>query len=341
MDDPKLLVAAIIANPAEDTPRLAFADWLDEHGDRDRARFIRLQYEIEKLPPIGAKTSKAKKEEEALLKKYEKKWAGGIAGLVDYFRFRRGFVELVRLSAASFLKHGERLFELAPIREVRFDPVKDQMPELAASPLLGRAEGIGFSAYIMDQLGTDGRLEALLGSPYLATVRRLEFGMSYLHQRDAERIARCPHLGAVVHLNLSSNFIGPEGLRAVAYSDRLPSLTSLNLWGGSGTGLPGVEMLADSPLADRLEELCLSHIGWFNDLGDPIARSVAGAPRLKKLRVLDLSNNGITDAGAKALAGSPHLGRLERLTLRGHRKTLGPKGRELLRKRFGKDVCVF
>ena len=34
---------AIVANPADDTVRLAFADWLDENGDTTRAEFIRLQ----------------------------------------------------------------------------------------------------------------------------------------------------------------------------------------------------------------------------------------------------------------------------------------------------------
>lgn len=40
------LLAAIRANPADDTPRLVFADWLDEHGDegnRPRAEFILAQ----------------------------------------------------------------------------------------------------------------------------------------------------------------------------------------------------------------------------------------------------------------------------------------------------------
>src|SRR5688500_16209258 len=132
------LLQAVIANPREDTPRLAYADWLDENGDSERARFIRLQYEIEKLPPIGPKASKARKEEEALLKKHEKEWAGEIAGLTEAFWFRRGFVEMLRLPAANFLKHGARLFQLAPLRAVRFNPVGDQMPALADSPLLGR-----------------------------------------------------------------------------------------------------------------------------------------------------------------------------------------------------------
>jgi len=32
MDDRRALMAAIAANADEDTPRLALADWLDEHG---------------------------------------------------------------------------------------------------------------------------------------------------------------------------------------------------------------------------------------------------------------------------------------------------------------------
>src|ERR687898_691134 len=41
------LFRAILADPADDAPRLVFADWLDEHGEPDRAEFIRLQCEIE------------------------------------------------------------------------------------------------------------------------------------------------------------------------------------------------------------------------------------------------------------------------------------------------------
>ena len=34
------------ANPADDTVRLAFADWMQENGEEDRAEFVRLAYEI-------------------------------------------------------------------------------------------------------------------------------------------------------------------------------------------------------------------------------------------------------------------------------------------------------
>src|SRR4051794_21555711 len=43
MSDEAALLNAIIAHADEDTPRLALADWLDEHGNPDRAAFIRAQ----------------------------------------------------------------------------------------------------------------------------------------------------------------------------------------------------------------------------------------------------------------------------------------------------------
>jgi len=39
-------LAAIIANPADDAPRLVYADWLEEHDD-PRGEFIRVQIELE------------------------------------------------------------------------------------------------------------------------------------------------------------------------------------------------------------------------------------------------------------------------------------------------------
>lgn len=44
-------VAAIIASPEDDAPRLVYADHLEEHGQHDRATFIRVQCELARLPP--------------------------------------------------------------------------------------------------------------------------------------------------------------------------------------------------------------------------------------------------------------------------------------------------
>jgi len=42
MNDGDALLKAILAHPEEDTPRLIYADWLQENGQHDRAEFIRL-----------------------------------------------------------------------------------------------------------------------------------------------------------------------------------------------------------------------------------------------------------------------------------------------------------
>lgn len=47
MNDGEHLLAAIIANPADDAVRLIFADWLEEQGHGERAEFIRLGFELE------------------------------------------------------------------------------------------------------------------------------------------------------------------------------------------------------------------------------------------------------------------------------------------------------
>ena len=49
MTDRDALLAAIIANPDEDTPRLAYADLIQEAGEEERAEFIRVQCELARL----------------------------------------------------------------------------------------------------------------------------------------------------------------------------------------------------------------------------------------------------------------------------------------------------
>jgi uncharacterized protein (TIGR02996 family) len=50
MTDRDSLLAAIREHPEEDTPRLVYADWLDEHGEAERAGFIRAQCELARTP---------------------------------------------------------------------------------------------------------------------------------------------------------------------------------------------------------------------------------------------------------------------------------------------------
>lgn len=58
MTDRDAFIAAIAANPQEDAPRLAFADWIEEQGDATRAGFIRDQVRLARMKP-GSEEAKA------------------------------------------------------------------------------------------------------------------------------------------------------------------------------------------------------------------------------------------------------------------------------------------
>lgn len=47
MTEGEAIYRAILANPADDTPRLVYADWLQEHGQEEWAEFVRVQCELE------------------------------------------------------------------------------------------------------------------------------------------------------------------------------------------------------------------------------------------------------------------------------------------------------
>ena len=57
----------IVANIDDDTPRLAYADWLTENGQDDRAEFIRVQVERARLPAWDAAQVRLRLREQKLL----------------------------------------------------------------------------------------------------------------------------------------------------------------------------------------------------------------------------------------------------------------------------------
>src|SRR3954451_2032774 len=112
---------AIFEEPDDDTHRLVYADWLEEHGRPERAEFLRVQVELAALGEGDGRRASLEPRERELLARHEGDWAAGLPGLVDFWVFRRGFVEEVGLSAREFLARARDLFRLAPVREVHLD----------------------------------------------------------------------------------------------------------------------------------------------------------------------------------------------------------------------------
>ncbi|MBN9117731.1 MAG: TIGR02996 domain-containing protein [Planctomycetes bacterium] len=54
MNEREALLRAVCESPDDDTPRLVFADWLDEHDEPERAESIRLQCAVARLPVVSS-----------------------------------------------------------------------------------------------------------------------------------------------------------------------------------------------------------------------------------------------------------------------------------------------
>lgn len=121
MNDGDALLAAILANPDDDTARLVYADWLQEHGDEDRAAFIRLQIERERLTPNVARFGSLAREERLLFARQKAEWQLPVRALMPsaVVQFRRGFIEEVTVQAAHFARNGAEALRLEPVRSVR------------------------------------------------------------------------------------------------------------------------------------------------------------------------------------------------------------------------------
>jgi uncharacterized protein (TIGR02996 family) len=148
MTDGDALLAAILANPCEDTPRLAYADWLDENGQSNRAEFVRVQIALTLNPTIGLRAR-----EKVLLAAHGAEWlaplqakGGPLEHPGTHAQFRRGFVEVVWMPAAWFLHRGESLFTLAPVRDLRVTTTgAGQFAELVRSLPLAKLDGLDLS----------------------------------------------------------------------------------------------------------------------------------------------------------------------------------------------------
>ncbi|MBY0457216.1 MAG: TIGR02996 domain-containing protein, partial [Gemmataceae bacterium] len=129
--DGDALLRAICENPGEDTPRLVYADWLDENGDPERAEFIRLQCALDAGDPFAPDRWSLLRREWNLLRRYGERWVrdDGLSDLVageslwhypPNIRFRRGFLDRFWVnSPEEFERKAPILFARAPVTGVR------------------------------------------------------------------------------------------------------------------------------------------------------------------------------------------------------------------------------
>jgi uncharacterized protein (TIGR02996 family) len=306
---------AVAEEPLEDAHRLAFADWLDEQGHADRARFIRLQCQHDRLPDHPLARRRVAEEIAALFKAHGAAWTAGLPGDVgvewdDLDNFRRGLLENVHV---QYQHYGwgacATMFASADLRGLR----TCLSPELLEQPWLGRLLSLELTDYCDAQ-----RLRALASTPALAGLVRLGLTDQWLDTAAFRALAGSLRLPALTSLDVGPCRLRDEGARALA--DALPPpLRTLKVRGDLSRysekyvlSLAGVRALASAPALAGLEHLDLT----WNRAGPAGVESLAASPFLANLTTLILDKGDVGTRGAKALAASPFLKRLTCLSLR-------------------------
>lgn len=299
-------LSEVLSNPKDDTVRLIFADWLDEHGD-PLGEFIRIQVELAKIDvneDYFAEDSRRNRlsllweRERELLEVHEQSWSASIPGGVHECLFRRGLVEGVVIRNERFLQTGDELFHFAPITHVKLAHVSDRFDELHDSPLLERLDTLSLKS-------SDNPIGAA----------------------RANRFLRSAHLSNLMGLDLGKNQIRRTGIQALVESHQLGSLQVLGLQDNL-VGDTELEMLAAWPGLAQIKELHLRR----NQIGDEGLAALAGSKHAANLTLLDLNQNQIGSEGMAALASSAYITRLEHLDVSDsirHRKGESSGGEEL------------
>lgn len=254
MTEHDAFLRAICDNPADDTARLVFADWLADHGDPDRGDFIRIEVELARRDPEDEAAERRRPvlfaRHAALLKANRQRWTEPFVPAASDVRFSRGFVTELEAPIGDFLRHGAEWLALTPLARVRFtswggvwNPLTQSLTTnaetLFASPLLSRLEGV-----VLERTGLSAaEVEVLARHPNLGRLRELVLRHNRLGSAGAVVLAGMPQLAGLDELDLVGNGITDPGARAVAQSPHLGNLKELRIAGGNPIRKKGWELL--------------------------------------------------------------------------------------------------
>ncbi len=213
MTDGDALLRAILANPDDDTPRLVYADWLDENDQPARAEFIRVQIELARNPSLAVMAREA-----VLLAQHEEKWLAPFKARGEplngeaHGKFRRGFVGIVWMSATTFIARAQSLFARMPVLELRVTQTTPlEFEDLLRSPFLARLEALDLSERRLGNGAVIGLASAVFAQGLVVLRLRgcgiTDVGAHFLASTTFDRPLR--------ELDVSHNPISPDGVAAL------------------------------------------------------------------------------------------------------------------------------
>jgi uncharacterized protein (TIGR02996 family) len=180
----------IAQHPGDDTPRLVYADWLEEQdnpADQARGEFIRCQIRADN--PNDPERVQAAHRGAELLDLHRAEWEAPLRELgAEDVSFARGFPMGIRIPYRDFMAQADRIFAAAPVTSL----------DLASNAL-----------------GPEGA-RALAAIPHLKRLTSLDLTHNDLSAAGATALAASPNLQNLTSLILLNNRLGPAGVTAIA-----------------------------------------------------------------------------------------------------------------------------
>jgi uncharacterized protein (TIGR02996 family) len=335
------LEAALVENPDDIAAHMAYADYLQEQGDR-RGEFIQVQLALEdpKRPAKERKTLQQR--ENKLFKEHGRAWLGELAPyLLDQkdmklpswmpveeygyqFEFRRGWLDRFAVRE-SFCYACSRVLATAPearlLRQLVIGGTTDELPDDVEATRLGVAhpeEVVEVDLPEDDDISP--ALYPLLKATTLGNVRMLQLGEIIgsdenpnCHMRGDTAVALVKRMPKLEELRLLAHRVDTDQLFALRTLDHLRILQVYH-----GRHYP-LGRLAKNPSLGRLTHLLLfphsaDEYEPYIRLAD--VRAVVRSPTLAALTHLQIRGTDAGDAGCKEIVASGILRRLKVLDLR-------------------------
>lgn len=275
--DESTLRARVVARPADDEPRLAYAAAGEARGEA-MGTFVRASVELARLAKDVGTWEAELQARDALLARLTDANGPGYERFVDRVRdariaprFRRGFVEGLDVPDPSVLYGAlERMGD--DLRLVRHLTVRDGLVDEVIA-LLGMFRDVVSLELGGNVLSSPGLAETLFASEPMARLRRLVVGRGSRLEGSLRALAKRA-LPRLTMLDLSCSGTGDAGAKALAQARWTKSLCTLRM-SDAVLGPEGIRALVAAP--HGWENLSILDLG-----GNPLGAE--GVTRLRPLR---------------------------------------------------------
>ena len=252
---------AIAANPADDLPRLVFADFLEETGEEleiARAQFIRAQIAMTQLSPGSPEFRETDALQAQLLEIYRDEWIWDLPRHLHLGGnpiWRRGCIDFVRFKWYEFVEFSPWL-ETVPVNRAQITEVRTRR---------------GITTKTLDSIPLVRQLTHLKLGPNMNPIGLEVFlGIDDEQGTLSSLLLEARSFAALTHLDLSDNTIGNSALTQFILrfetSAFAPTLKELDLYNIRGLDDAVGNALATARGFESLERLILKR----TELSEPV-----------------------------------------------------------------------